>query len=254
MRAVLASEWLKLRSVGSTGYAVGATALTIVLGTVWTLYVANLADARGSIRAAAPEEGFLPLVQLSLAVLGVLAITSEQASGILRTSLAAVPRRGRLLFAKAAVVGGVTLTAGATVLIATYTISRLIAGDRALGFNDVGLLDGLPTVLASALSVAVLALVGLGLGAATRSTAAGIFSVVSLLFVLPSVAAYLPAPWNTRVASIMLPNLVPQIAGDRLSRRLGDGVLPPWAALLVLIAYGGAALLAGYLLLRRRDA
>ncbi|MEV4893389.1 ABC transporter permease [Nonomuraea sp. NPDC055795] len=254
MRAVLASEWLKLRSVGSTGYAVGAAALTIVLGIVWTLYVASLADARGWIRAAAPEAGFLPLVQVSLAVLGVLAITSEQASGMLRTSLAAVPGRGRLLFAKATVVGGVTLAAGAAVLLATYTISRLIAGDRALGFNDIGLLDGLPTVLTSALSVAVLALVGLGLGAATRSTAAGIVSVVSLLFVLPGVATYLPAPWNTRVASVMLPNLVPQIAGDRLSRRLGDGVLPPWAALLVLIAYGAAALLAGYLLLRRRDA
>ncbi|MFD9945904.1 ABC transporter permease [Nonomuraea sp. NPDC059023] len=254
MRAVLASEWLKLRSVGATGYAVGAAALTIVLGIVWTLYVASLADARGSIRAAAPEAGFLPLVQVSLAVLGVLAITSEQASGMLRTSLAAVPRRGRLLFAKAAVVGGVTLAAGTAVLIATYTISRLIAGDRALGFNDIGLLDGLPTVLVSALSAAVLALVGLGLGAATRSTAAGIVSVVSLLFVLPGIATHLPAPWNTRFASIMLPNLVPQIAGDRLSRRLGDGVLPPWAALLVLLAYGGAALLAGYLLLRRRDA
>ncbi|MFI6294225.1 ABC transporter permease [Nonomuraea sp. NPDC050790] len=254
MRAVLASEWLKLRSVGSTGYAVGAASLVTVLGIGWTLYVASLADEHGSVTAAAPEVGFLPLAQISLAVLGVLAITSEQASGMLRTSLAAVPRRGRLLFAKAVVVGGVTLAAGTAILISTYTISRLIAGDRALGFNQTGLLDGLPTVLASSLSVAVLALVGLGLGAATRSTAAGIVSVVSLLFVLPGVANYLPAPWNTRIASIMLPNLTSQIAGERLSRRLGDGVLPPWAALLVLIAYGAAALLAGYLLLRRRDA
>lgn len=254
MRAVLAAEWLKLRSVSSTGYAIGTAGLTVLLGAAWTVYVGGLADERGSIRAAAPEEGFLPLVQISLAVVGVLAITSEQASGLIRTTLAAVPRRGTVLLAKAIVVGAVTFCAAAAVLLTTYTTSRMIAGDRSLGFNSGELLDGLPMVLAAVLSVTVLALVGLGLGLATRSTAAGIVSVVALLFVLPGVATYLPAPWNTRMASLMLPNLVPQIAGERLSRRLGDGFLPPWAALLVLLAYGAAALAVGYHLLRRRDA
>jgi hypothetical protein len=132
--------------------------------------------------------------------------------------------------------------------------SRLIAGDRFLGFNESSFTADLPMLLASGLSVTVLALVGLGLGCATRSTAAGIVSVVSLLFVLPGVAPYLPAPWNTRVATFMLPNLVPQIAGERLSRRLGDGLLPPWAALTVLVSYAAVALTIALYLFRKRDA
>jgi hypothetical protein len=254
MRAVVSSEWLKLRSVTSTYRAVGVAALMVVLGAVWTLYVGGLADERGSIRAAAPEEGFLPLLQTSLALIGVLAITSEQATGMVRSSLVVVPRRGVLFAAKAAVVGAITFAGAVAILLITYVTSRLIAGDRLLGFNQSSLAADLPTLLASGLSVAVLALVGLGLGCATRSTAAGIVSVVSLLFVFPGIANYLPAPWNTRVATFMLPNLVPQIADERLSRRLGDGLLPPWVALAVLISYAAVALPVALYLFKKRDA
>jgi ABC-type transport system involved in multi-copper enzyme maturation permease subunit len=254
MKPVLSSEWLKLRSVTSTRHALGTAALTVVLGVVWTFYVSNLAESRGSLRAAAPEQGFLPLVQISLAVLGVLAITSEYATGMIRPSLTAVPKRGTLLLAKAGIVGLVTLVAAGSILLVTYSASRLIANGRHLGFNDTSFADDLPMLLASALSVAALALVGLGLGAAIRSTAGAIVSVVALLFVLPGIVNYLPPPWNTRVATLLLPNLVPQIADERLSSRLGDGFLPPWAAIAVLLAYPLIALAIGYHLFRRRDA
>ncbi|MGI5282923.1 ABC transporter permease subunit [Nonomuraea polychroma] len=254
MKAVFSSEWLKLRSVTSTYHAIGAATLMAVLGVAWTLYVSGLADERGSIRAAAPEEGFLPLVQISLAVLGVLAITNEYATGMIRTSLISVPRRSTLLLAKAGVIGLTTFAAANAILLVTYSASRLIANGRHLGFNDTSFADDLPKLLASGLSVTALALVGLGLGAAIRSTAAAIVSVVALLFVLPGVVNYLPAPWNTRVATLLLPNLVPQIADERLSSRLGDGFLPPWAALTVLIAYPIVTLATGYYLLNRRDA
>ncbi|MFI7444010.1 ABC transporter permease [Nonomuraea indica] len=254
MRAVVASELLKLRSVTTTYRAIGVAALMVVLGAVWTFYVGTMADERGSIRAAAPEQGFLPLLQTSLALLGVLAITSELATGMVRTSLVVVPRRGVLFAAKAGVVGAVTFVGAVTILLTTYATSRLIAGDRLLGFNQSSLAADLPMLLASGLSVTVLALVGLGLGYATRSTAAGIVSVVSLLFVLPGIATYLPPPWNTQVASFMLPNLVPQIAGDQLSRRLGDGLLPPWAALATLIFYAAVTLGTAFYLFKRRDA
>ncbi|SEL66166.1 ABC transporter permease subunit [Nonomuraea pusilla] len=253
MRAALSSEWLKLRSLRSTYQALGTAGLTMVLGAAWTLYVSSLADERGSVRAAPPEVGFLPLLQISLAVLGVLAITSEYATGMIRTSVTVVPDRARLLLAKAVIVGLTTLAAAETIQLVTYATSRLIAGGHPLGFNDTSLGDDLPMLLASGLSVAALALVGLGLGTVARSTAGATGAVVALLFVLPGLVTYLPAPWNTRVASLLLPSLVPQIAGDRLSTRLGDGVLPPWAALAVLLAYPVAALVAGFLFLRRRD-
>lgn len=254
MRAVLSSEWLKLRSVASTYHAIGAAALMVLLGVVWTFYVSGLADERGSLRAAAPEEGFLPLIQISLAVLGVLAITSEYATGTIRPSLAAVPRRSTLLLAKAGIVGLTTFVAANVILLVTYSASRLIAKGDQLGFNESSFADDLPMLLASGLSVTVLALVGLGLGAAIRSTAGAIVSVVALLFILPGVVNYLPPPWNTRAATLLLPNLVPQIADERLSTRLGDGLLPPWAALAVLLAYPVVTLAIGYHLLKRRDA
>ncbi|GAA3701878.1 ABC transporter permease subunit [Nonomuraea antimicrobica] len=254
MKAILSSEWLKFRSVRSTYHAIGTAALMVLLGVVWTFYVSTLADQRGTLRAAAPEEGFLPLLQLSLAVLGVLTITSEYTTGMIRTSLVTVPKRGALLLAKAEIVGLFTLVTATSILLLTYTTSRLIANDRRLGFNETTLADDLPMLLATALSVTALALVGLGLGAAIRSTAGAVVSVVALLFVLPGVANYLPPPWNTRVASLFLPNLVPQIADQRLSSRLGDGFLPPWAALAVLLTYPLVTLVIGYNALKRRDA
>ncbi|MFI6181938.1 ABC transporter permease subunit [Nonomuraea sp. NPDC051191] len=231
----------------------GAAALMAVLGVVWTIYVSGLADERGTLQAAAPEQGFLPLLQMSLTVLGVLAVTSEYATGMIRASLTVVPRRGTLLLAKAVVVGLATLTAGHVILLVTYSASRLIADNHRLGFNETSLTDDVPMLLAAGISVTALALVGLGLGVATRSTAGAITSVVALLFILPGVVGYLPAPWNTRAASLLLPNLVPQLVGDRLSSRLGDGLLPPWAALLALLAYPATALGAGFILLKRRD-
>ncbi|MFI9597388.1 ABC transporter permease subunit [Nonomuraea sp. NPDC052265] len=253
MRAALLAEWLKLRSVTSTWQAMGAAALMAVLGVVWTIYAGGLADERGALQAAAPEQGFLPLLQMSLAVLGVQAVTSEYATGMMRASLTVVPRRGTLLLAKAVVVGLVTLTAGHVILLVTYSASRLISHNHRLGFNETSLINDMPMLSAAGISVTALALVGLGLGVATRSTAGAIISVVALLFVLPGVVIYLPAPWNTRAASLLLPNLVPQLVSDRLSSRLGDGLLPPWAALLVLLAYPAIALLAGFILLKRRD-
>ncbi|MEW1842778.1 ABC transporter permease subunit [Nonomuraea angiospora] len=254
MKAVLSAEWLKLRSVTSTYQTLGTAALTMLLGVAWTLYVSGLADERGELRAAAPEQGFLPLVQISLAVLGVLAITSEYATGTISTSLIAVPKRGTLLLAKAGIVGLATLTAANAILLVTYSASRLIASGHELGFNNTSITDDLPMLLASGLSVTALALVGLGLGTAIRSTAGAIVSIVALLFVLPGVVNYLPPPWNTRVATLLLPNLIPQIADQRLSRRLGDGLLPPWAALAALLAYPLVALAIGYYQLNRRDA
>ncbi|WP_043640827.1 ABC transporter permease subunit [Nonomuraea candida] len=254
MKSVLSSEWVKLRSLASTYHTIGTAALMLVLGVLWTFYVSSLADERGSLRAAAPEQGFLPLLQMSLAVLGVLAITSEYATGVIHTSLITVPKRGRLLLAKAGIVGIATFLAASLILLVTYGASRLIAGGRRLGFNEASFADDLPMLLSSGLSATALALVGLGLGAAIRSTAGAIVSVVALLFVLPGVVNYLPPPWNTRLATILLPNLVPQIVEQRLSSRLGDGLLPPWAALGVLLIYPIIALIIGLIALERKDA
>ncbi|GGS68018.1 ABC transporter permease [Planobispora rosea] len=256
---VLSSEWLKLRSVRSTHHALGAAAAIVLLGAVWTYYVGTVWDgrdpaARAAFRAAAPEDGFLPFLQMVLGVLGVLAITSEYATGMVRTSLVAVPDRRRLFLAKTGVLTVLTLVVGHAVLLATYAVSRIIAGERTMGFNAGPFTADLPLLLAAGLSVTVLALFGLGMGTVTRSTAGGVASVAVLLFVLPGVAGVLPEPWNTRVFALFPIALVRQIAGDPVATQAGAGALPPLVALAVLAGYAVVAVAAGMVSFTRRDA
>jgi hypothetical protein len=259
MNGILSSEWLKLRSVRSTHYALGVSALMVVCGGVWAYYAGTVWDGRdpawrASFRAAAPEQGFLPFVQIALTVVGVLVITAEYGTGTIRSSLTAVPARTKLVLAKASVVAATALVAAYLFLFATYALGRIIVGERTMGFTAGSFTDDLPMLLASGLSVSVLALVGLGLGALTRSTAGGIVAVVGLLFVLPGVANFLPEPWNTRALSLLPQSLVLQIAGEPLSTRAGDGLFSPVVALIVLVGYGVIGVAVGMLALQRRDA
>ncbi|MDF5753652.1 ABC transporter permease [Spongiactinospora sp. TRM90649] len=258
LSSVLAAEWLKLKSVRSTVTALACGAAMVVVAGVYAYYAGSAWDARDAVARAdmmvtPPERGFLPLLQISLAVLGVLAISGEYATGMIRTSLTVVPGRGALLAAKAAVVSAVTLAAGCAVMLATYAVTRVVLGDRPMGFNGGSLLDDLPLLLASGLSVTVLALVGLGFATVSRSTVGGLAAVIGVLFVLPGFASFLPAPWGERFMYLMPMTLVPQIAGEPIAPIVAGG-LPPAVALAALLAYAAVALGAGYLAITRRDA
>ncbi|MEV7013985.1 ABC transporter permease [Streptosporangium sp. NPDC051022] len=256
MTALLASEWLKLRSVRSTWYILGLVAFAVLCAALLTLQGVNVWDAlpperRARFPVPPTERMLLPPVQLCAGVLAVMAITSEYATGTIRGSLTAVPRRGALLAAKAAVVAGACLAAGLVFLFAGFAAGRAIIGDRPMGPGHVAPAPGeIPMLLASGLSVAVVALVGVGLGAATRSTAAAVVAVGGLLFALPAVAGLLPGPWAGRIGSVLLPNLAGQLAGHPSAA----GDLPPPAALGVLAAYAAIAIGAGGTALTWRDA
>jgi hypothetical protein len=269
MIGVLASEWLKLRSVRSTYYLIGVAAAGVLLAALLAWSGARLWDGLPPARRArmAPmsvEQAILPLVQLCLAVLGVLAITAEYATGTIRTSLVVVPRRLALLGAKAPVVAAIGLVTGEVVTVAMFLVSRLVIGDRLIPGNTAPVSDEVPLLLASGLSVPVFALVGLGLGAVLRSTAGGLVAVVALLLVLPTLAHLLPSPWGDRVGSAMLPNLAGQLAGAGTGEGAaaafaggslgGAALLSPPAALLVMAAYVAAALGSAAFTIMRRDA
>lgn len=231
------AEWIKLRSTASTHYAVATAALVFVLGVAWTLYVDSIWHERGLRSAAAAEEGFLPVVQLAVAVVGVLAVTGEYATGLIRQTLTVAPRRGRLLLDKVAVVALTAFAVSAAVLLATASAARLV-GDYPMPELDVAQL------LAHALAATVLALAGLGLGVVTRSTAAAVSGVVALLFVIPGIVNLLPAPWNTRIGSFLLPNLVPRAFPPE------QAGLEPFGLLLL---YAAVPLAAAWAVFTRRD-
>ncbi|MDP9867738.1 MULTISPECIES: ABC transporter permease [Streptosporangium] len=256
MTDVLAAEWLKLRSVRSTWYVLGLVALAVPVAAFLALQGVNGWDGlpperRTRFQAPPVEQVLLPLVQLCMGVLAVLSITSEYATGTIRASLAAVPRRRRVLAGKAVVVAGISLLGGLLFLAGAFAAGRAVVGDRPLSPGYVTPPEAeIPMLLASGLSVAVVALVGLGLGAVLRSAAGAIVTVSALLFVLPVVAALLPAPWGGRAGSVLLPDL----AGQLVDHPSAVGDLPPLGALAVLAAYVVAALGAGAAVLTRRDA
>ncbi len=267
MTGALSAEWLKIRSVRSTYYILAVAAVAVVLAAlfIWQGVVVwdELPPERRARFGAIPmEEYTLPVTQLALGVLGVLAITSEYATGTIRSTLVAVPSRRAVLAAKAGVVAAVALAAGEAVVFATFLVTRAIVGDRPFPGHTTGLWHQTPQLLLLGLSVMAFALIGLAFGVMTRSTAGAVISVVVLLFVAPAFITYLPDPWGRRLSAVMLPNLPDQVAGA-LGWSSPEIYVGPWARVAVLSPGWAATVLAAYIVVplaaaavvfRRRDA
>ncbi|HEY9240805.1 MAG TPA: ABC transporter permease [Streptosporangiaceae bacterium] len=254
----LHAEWTKLRtSPGTVWLLLGVIALTVALGA--------LADTATHCPAhvchADPARAMLIGVDLSQAVVAVLAvgvISGEYSTGMIRVTLAAIPRRAAVLAAKAATVTGVVLVAGALAVAGSMLAGRLILPGR--GFPppptspSLFMADG-PVLRAaggSALYLALIALLSLGIGTAVRNAAAAVGVVLGLLYLVPIIATTVSDPvWHRH-----LEQLAPMTAGLTIQYTTGLRGLPlsPWAGLGVLAAWAAAALLIGGLLLRLRDA
>src|SRR6516165_3319870 len=215
-RNVLVSEWVKLRSVRST-YLVLLFAAAAAVGIGYLVAHADAthwptmtAAARAAFDPVSDSFTGLGLAQLAFGALGVLAISSEYATGLIRTTFAAVPQRRAVIAAKAAVVGAVTLLAGELIAFATF-----FAGQQALSAQHLNVSlahpGALRGVLAAGLYLAVMAWVGLGLGAVIRHTAGAITAMVGVVFLLPTIIGALPAPWNVRIGKFTLNLAAPQM-------------------------------------------
>ncbi|MGV9303137.1 ABC transporter permease subunit [Nonomuraea sp. NPDC003727] len=253
---VLAAEWVKARSVRSSWLLVGLSlgAVPLAAAIAWAaigMYDAASPPMRRTARIAELEEVVLIVPQLCMGVMGVLAITSEYATGLIRTSLALVPRRWPVLVAKSAVVGGLGLVVGPVVVFVTYAVTAAMLAGR---FPVASFGERLPTLVASAVTVAVFALLGLGLGALLRSAAAAIAVLVGLVYVIPIVVGNLPEPWSEPLGSVMIGALPREIAGADLTSSVYGALLPPPVAGVVLVLYAVVPLAAGLAAVHRRDA
>jgi ABC-2 type transport system permease protein len=236
-------EWIKLRSLRSVRWTLaGGIAGTIVIGIAAGLSTRGTAgDPTSSVL-----EGVI-LGQVITGLLGVLAMTGEYSSGMIRVTLAAVPRRRLVLLAKAAVTGMVFLAAGELTMLAAF-----ILGTAALRSGVPHPSLGSPAVLRAVLMtgayLALTGLTGLGLGAVVRHSAAAVATLVSGLFVAPVVIGA-----ATRSAARFMPEL---IAGNSLAAVKPAAGFPwsPWLELGIVALYPAALLAAGAWLLVRRDA
>jgi ABC-2 type transport system permease protein len=256
---VALSEWTKLRTLRSTRYALLAgVVMTIAFAIIPAFVNAN----RWSTMSLADKAGFHPLetsligvtvAQLAIGVLGVLVISGEYSTGMIRSTFAAVPRRLPVLWGKAGVFGLVTLVlALPSTLIAFFAAQAILKGhsfnghDIALSFSDPGVSRA---VIGGALYLTLVGLFGLGLGAILRSTAGGISALAGILFVLPPLMNVLPSSWNNAISPYL-----PSNAGQAIMQSgHPDHSLAPWTGLGVFAAYTAIAIVIAAIQLRRRD-
>jgi hypothetical protein len=185
----------------------------------------------------------------------VLAITTEYATGMIRITFTAVPRKIRLLAAKAAVLALTALAAAAVSITGTFLLARLIVGHRPIRFYTEPMTHEIPMLLALTATAAITALTGLGLGTILRSSAGAVTTLAGLWFALPIITNLIPGPWNNWINSVLLTTLPQELAGAQpLSPAGPRPLLPPPAAAAVLAAYAAITLGAAAVAIQRRDA
>ncbi|MCO6005496.1 ABC transporter permease [Actinoallomurus purpureus] len=258
MKRELHAEWTKLRTVTSTAWLLAA-------GVALTVAVSAAAAATVSCPSAGctydvPKVGLIGVQagQAIVAILAVLTVTGEYATGMIRTTLAALPRRPAVLAAKATILAGLTLAAGTVAVLGSLLVARLILPGNgftpAHGQPPLSLADG-PTLRAAAGSVlylALIALLGLGVATIVRDSATAIGVVFGLLYILGILPFMISDPdWQR-----FLWQISPTNAGLAIqaTTHLSGYPLSPWAGLGVLAGWSAAALLTGGLLFRLRDA
>ncbi len=281
-RGVIASEFTKLRSVRSTYWTIGALiivgvglAAAIGAGAASDLHH-NPGDKAGFDATQTSLGAFFYLGQLIIAVLGAMTITSEYSTGMIRTSLTAMPRRGTVFVSKLLVFTGVALVISlVTSFLAFFVGQAVLSGTgvsaslfhsttvplAAQGPPQSATLSGsytvtsstvLTAVIGTALLVTVCAVIAFGLGAIIRHTAGAIASAIGLLFVLPIIIQLLPHTWRWDIMRFF-----PSFAGDVLTSTVGPPNAHLWsdwpqfavAAIWALVLVG-----VGAYLFRKRDA
>jgi ABC-2 type transport system permease protein len=256
LRACLRMEWVKLRSLRSTWWALGLTPVVMIGLAILVLWrvPADWHSMSASDRAAfdPTNDGFIgvALAQLILAVVGVLAVTGEYSSGMIRSTLAAAPRRGQVLAAKAAVVGLVTLAVGELGAFAAFLAGQAVLGSPA-PHATLGQPGVLRAVLLAGVYLALSALLGLAVGVLLRRSAAAIAVIVGLIFVLPPILLALPASVQHSVGAY-LPEIIAESSLTAVKPE--QYALSPWAGLGMLVLYVAVLLGAAAWRLARRDA
>lgn len=250
---ILRSEWTKLRSVRSTAWSLAAAfVLTIALADIAAAVVSNHwphmhAQDRADFHPLDVAQIGVQLAQLAIGVLGVLLITAEYSTGMIRASMTAVPRRLPVLAGKAVVYAFVTFVLTVTATFVAFFTSQAILSGRHIETTLSA--PGVPrAVIGGALYLTVIGLFGLGLGAIIRNTAGGIAAFAGIMFVLPPLMNVLPTSWNSAASPYL-----PLQAGERIMALHQGNQLAPWTGFGVLCAYAAASLLIAAALLRRRD-
>jgi hypothetical protein len=248
---IIASEWTKLRSLRSTLWtACLAVVLAIGIAVLGAIdYIHNFDTHQGGFDAAGFTAQGLYASQILLGALGVLTISGEYATGMIRTSLTSVPQRRSLLVLK-----GLVYTATAFVLGEVASFGAFAIGQAILHRKHVGVSladhDVARIVIGGGLYVTVVGLLAFGLGALIRRTAGALATFFAVLFLPSALIDLLPTSWHDVAIKYAPANAGTQI----LSLHRQHGMLPAWGGLGVLAIYAAIACAAALFFIGRRDA
>jgi ABC-2 type transport system permease protein len=250
---VARSEWTKLWSLRSTRWSllvsvVSMTGLGIVFGAVQMAHRSGMsAHDKATFDPIDTSLGGWHIAQLAIGVLGVLVITAEYSTGMIRASFTAVPKRLPVLWGKA-IVYGLTLLA----LMIPSVLVAFVVGEALFSRHHINIPFSHPgvarAVFGAALYLTVVGLFGLGLGAILRNTAGGIASFAAIMFVLPPLMNVLPNSWNHAASPYL-----PLAAGESILSITPGNDLSPWVGFALFCGYAAAALAVAAVLLVRRD-
>jgi ABC-2 type transport system permease protein len=258
----LRAEWIKLRTVRSTTWSLLAFAGV-------SLLFSALACWESSTEGGSPgNPGDNDIVldslsgiwfgQMAAAVLAVLAITSEYSTRMIRTTLAANPRRQTVLVAKTAVVGIAVLVVGLAVSVACFVLGQSILRGNGFtyenGYPAESLADGTPlrAVLGGTIYLGLLAVFSLGVGAILRHTAGAITAVLAVVLAPIIAINFLPEDAAEPLEKFSL--MGAGIASQQTVDRADNIPMEPWAGLGVVAVYAAAALVVALLVIGKRDA
>ncbi|MGY2065239.1 ABC transporter permease subunit [Blastococcus sp. SYSU DS0619] len=248
----LRAEWIKFWTVRSTPWSIGAL---VVLGAGLTVLVCavsaqDLADGSAGDAPAAFITWGMTVAQITAIVLGALVVTGEYGTGMIRATLTATPRRGRVLAAKTVVLTGTLFVVGTVTAALGY-----LGGNWFLEREGIGLALGddgvLRSLLGSGLYMAGIGLFAAAVGLLVRHTAAALSIVLALLLVVGNMVMLLPGAWGEWATKLM-PGNAGSVVATPVS--FNPNLLEPWTGFAVFCAEVAAVLAVGYLVLRRRDA
>ncbi|WP_411121081.1 ABC transporter permease [Streptomyces sp. x-19] len=246
---LIRSEWVKIRTVGVTAWCL-STLTALAVGVAVLVALKEQAQGRLSVQVLVSMSHLgLGFGQLAVVVLAATTIGSEYGTGMIRTSLVAVPRRARWLMAKALVVGALALVTGVLLSVLSFAVVYASAPGVSGTFADPQVVRA---VLGAGLYLGVLAVLSLVVTTIVRGTTGGIIVMFVLIFVVPLLVSgssvsrmerYLPVGMTPPNAGLAITQVGPMLGG-----------LPPWGGFAVLCAWTAAATAVALSLLGRRDA
>ncbi|MER5547152.1 ABC transporter permease [Streptomyces sp. NPDC002589] len=250
---VIRSEWTKIRSVASTVWTLSlAVVVTIALGMLISALSRSQLDSmpvrdRPAFDPTYVSFAGMSLGQLAMIVFGVLVVSNEYSTGMIRVSLAAVPQRATFLFSKIAVATGLALVVGMCTSFAAFFLGQAMLGPHRARIGDPGVLRA---VLGGGLYMTLIAVFSMGVAAMLRSPMLSLGVLMPFFFLISSILGGVDATKK-------IGRFLPDQAGSRIMQvvpRADDVPYGPWGGLGIMVLWVLGALAGGYVLLQRRDA